>query len=117
MRPRLLTTIVATTLLATAYANDSPARATWTLACNAGVPASVACYVERPVYQLGPLEIAIGVDARARRDSSSVAAYLITAYYAPTWSVWGEVRLPEIVPPIGATDWLRIGFTMRFGGP
>jgi hypothetical protein len=110
---RLLTTTLALTLLATAYANDSDSRA-WTLACSAALPLAGACYVETPLWVLADFELALGIDARARSGDASVGAYLVAALYRPTWSVWSEVSIPSIPGlPVGRPEWFRVGFTVR----
>ena len=97
-----------------------------TLTCSARLPtAVVGCYVERPLFVLGPVELAIGVDAQAVLHTcvhehgcvgTHVAPYAVLAIYQERWSAWAELRLPEIhgLHPIGDPDWLRAGFSVRF---
>ncbi len=121
---RLIITLAATTLIANgiAAAEDTPepfsVLTNATLSCSIKAPSLiVGCYLERPVAVFGGLELAVGVDAQAalRGGDSHLAPYGIAAYYAPTWSAWLEVMLPDLgIPVIGAPDWLRFGFSYRF---
>jgi hypothetical protein len=108
--------ILAMMLLGTALAQDSgdPVR---TLSCSAAAPSfAVACFVETPVATVGPIEFAIGFDARALLTEVHVdfAPYGIAAYYADSWNAWIEVALPNVAPIIGRSDPFRAGFTLRF---
>lgn len=120
MRLRLLSTILAMMLTGAALAKDFNADPgpVYTLSCTAApLSVTVACFIERPVLTFGGFEVAIGVDARAaflELEDASVAAYGILAYYAPNWNAWLEVALPEVIPPIGRVDPVRLGFTLRF---
>lgn len=118
MRRRLL--IVATALsLVSVAAAESPADGFGvTLTCTAAAPSfTLACFAERPVLEVGPLLVAVGVDAQAVLTSDPVAAHLapygLLVLTLPSWSAWAEVRLPESigVPVLGAPDWLRLGFS------
>ncbi len=122
---RLIITLAATTLIASATAEGDATEpipfsvlTNATLSCSVKAPSLiVGCYLERPVAVLGGLELAVGVDAQAalRGGDSHLAPYGIAAYYAPTWSAWLEVMLPDLgIPVIGAPDWLRFGFSYRF---
>lgn len=93
-----------------------------TLSCSVKLPSgTLGCFLERPVFVLGGLEVAVGVDAQAvltGGGDAHLAPYGIIAYYADTWSAWLEVMLPELgVPVLGAPDWMRVGFTYRFKQP
>lgn len=132
-RPRLLLAILlALTLLGSAHAGGeapglAPAPAfsvvaNTTLTCSARLPAVVVgCYWERPVLVLGPVELAVGLDAQAALrgdfEDAHLAPYLIAAVYLDAWSAWVELRLPELagLRPIGDPDFLRVGFSYRFG--
>lgn len=119
LRP-LTITIVAMMLLGNANAEDGEpfsVLANTTLSCSAKLPSGlVGCYWERPVLVLGGFEVAIGIDAQAALNGGDtyVGGYGILAYYAPTWSAWAELHLPELAPVIGNPDWFRVGFTYRF---
>jgi len=124
-RPRrlLLVTILATMSLASAQdAAGSPfsVLAGSSITCSSTWPSAVVgCFWERPVLVLGALELAIGVDAEVvlgGQLDGHLAPYVVAAYYADTWSAWTEVRLPELggIRPIGDSNWLRAGFTLRF---
>lgn len=135
MRP-LLVTIAALLLLGSAHAEGEgqdptetgsvPPTPTFsvlrntTITCSARLPAAVVgCYVERPLLVLGPVELAVGVDAQAalRNDHSGhLAPYAVLAYYGEALSAWVELRLPELagLHPLGDPDWLRAGFSVRF---
>lgn len=137
----LLATLLATTALASGTAEgeartEAPAfsvLANATISCSAAWPSTtVGCWLERPILVVGPLELAISLDAQVVIGGSPVgldaqtvltgaladshlAPYLIVAAYLESWSAWAEVRLPELsgIPVIGSPDWLRIGFTYR----
>jgi len=123
----LLVTILATMSLASAQdADASPSPPFSVLAgssitCSSTWPSAVVgCFWERPILVLGALELAIGLDAQATLsgsfDDMHLAPYAIGAFYADGWSAWVEVRLPELggIKPIGDSNWLRAGFTLRF---
>jgi len=121
--------VLATTALASGTADAEPVEgeasafsvlANSTISCSAAWPSTtVGCFWERAVLVLGALELAVGVDAQAALtgswDDANLAPYAILAYYADTWSAWTEVRLPELagIRPLGASDWLRVGFSIR----
>jgi hypothetical protein len=112
MRLRLLITILAMTLLASAHAEGNR-----TLVCSTSSSAA-GCWVEAPVWASGDFEIALGVDslvAWAEGKSSYLAPYVIAAYYGSTWSVWGEFAIPETrIPHLGKPDPWRVGVRVRF---
>ena len=91
-----------------------------TLSCSARLPtAVVGCFIERPVLVLGPVELAVGVDAQAAlrsAHSGHLAPYAVLAIYQDAWSAWLELRLPELagLHPLGDPDYLRVGFSYRF---
>lgn len=135
MRPRgLLIALAALTLLVSVNAEGDATTeptpfsvlANATISCSAAAPSwTVGCFVERPVFVVGPVELSIGVDAQAVLNAATpglenahLAPYGTLAVYQGTWSAWAEVRLPELagVPVIGASDWLRLGFTTRLQG-
>jgi len=121
LRP-LTITILGMMLLGNANAEDGEpfsVLANTTLSCSAKLPSGlVGCYWERPVWVLGAFEVAVGIDAQAALNGGDnyIGGYGIFAYYAPTWSAWAELHLPDLAPVIGNPDWLRVGFTYRFGG-
>ena len=127
LRP-LLATLLVLMLLGSGTAEgeartEAPAfsvLANATISCSAAWPSTtVGCWLERPILVVGPLELAISLDAQAvltgALADSHLAPYLIVAAYLESWSAWAEVRLPELsgIPVIGSPDWLRIGFTYR----
>lgn len=123
MRRRLLLiTILAPLLLGSAHAEGEPDSllANTTLTCSARLPAAVVgCFVERPIAVLGPVELALGVDAQVALSDAHrghLAPYAVLAWYADQWSAWAELRLPELagLHPIGDPDFLRLGFSLRF---
>lgn len=131
MKPHrlLLATILAMTLLASANAEGDTTTepvegpfsvtANTTLSCSAKLPSiTLGCFWERPVLVTGPLELAVGIDAQAvltGGGDSHLAVYGVAAWYADAWSAWLEIMLPDLfgIPLLGASDWLRIGFTLR----
>lgn len=131
MRPRqLLATSLALTLLVSGIAAgqeltdpppDPSLLSNVTLSCSVTAPTLLAgCFVERPVLVVGGLELALGLDAQAVLTGAAdvtFAPYGIVAYYGDSWSVWGEVMLPEVAPVLGSPDWLRVGFSYRFEEP
>jgi len=118
---RLAITIAATTLIGVAAAQESPDNflSGVTLTCTGAAPSwSVGCFAERRVFTVGPVEIAVGVDARAvltgTVDDASLAPYGVLAVYLDSSSYWLEVRMPNFgVPVIGTSDWLRVGFSLQ----
>lgn len=124
MRPRrlLLAITLALLLLGSAHAEGEPGSplANTTLACSARLPTGVVgCFVERPLLVLGPVEVALGVDAQAAFSDAHrghLAPYAVLAYYGDALSAWVEFRLPELagLHPIGDPDYLRFGFSYRF---
>ena len=117
----LLSMILAGTLSGTALANESndnqPDLANVTLTCSVGTSGSAVCFAERPVLTVGNLELALGIDTRvilAGPGTGHVTGYLILGWYESTWNAWLELAMPELVPPIGKNDFLRVGFTIRF---
>lgn len=128
MPRRTLTALAAVMLLGFAAAQpgdeaatESVATPTRTLTCQAAAPAWAAlCTVEATVATLGPFEVMLGLEGRiAYADpttslTGSLAGFLTVAYWSDWGGAWVDVRLPEIVPPIGVSDWVRIGFTTRF---
>jgi len=123
----LLAILLATTALASGTADAEPPTeesafsvlANSTISCSAAWPSTtVGCFWECPVLVLGGLEVAVGLDAQAVLTGEldgHLAPYVIVAAYLDTWSVWTEVRLPELagIRPLGASDWLRVGFSIR----
>lgn len=90
------------------------------ITCSTAWPsATVGCWWERPVWVVGDVELAVGVDAQAvltgTWDDAHLAPYLVLAAYLETWSAWLEVRLPDLggIPVLGDSDWLRAGMTIR----
>ncbi len=123
MRRLLLITILATIGLANAQgdvsesANSLGVLTGSTLTCSA-TPQVAGCYLERPVWTVGPLEFTVGVDAQLAYTggrAGHLAPYVGAAWYAPTWSTWFEVYMPHSsVPTLGRADWFRVGFSWRF---
>lgn len=128
MPRRTLTALAAVMLLGFALAqqSDDPATedvaaAARTVTCQAAAPAWAAlCTAETTVALLGPFEVMLGLEGRiAYADATasltgSVAGFLTVAYWSDWGGAWLDVRLPEIVPPIGVSDWVRVGFTYRW---
>lgn len=129
---RHLTTILATIALALSSAGvaEEPQAAPGepgqlagtTISCTLAAPSLLTgCYVERPVIVLGPVELALALDAQAHLtdlalgdvDTSHLAVYASVGVYEENWSAWLEVWLPRFagVTLIGTPDWLRLGFT------
>lgn len=94
------------------------AHAAGNLTCSI-TPHVGGCYLERPVFTVGDFEVAVGVDAQAAwagGRSGHLAPYASVAYYAPAWSAWVEVFVPQAargIRVIGRPDWFRLGFTWR----
>jgi hypothetical protein len=77
------------------------------------------CFIEQPVWVLGPLEVAVGVDAQAGWGAgagSHLAPYAVVGWFSPAaWAIWVEFALPSSrVPVLGRPDAWRVGFTFRF---
>lgn len=124
----LLITILATMSLASALAEGDPVAAPTpfsvlagsTITCSSAWPsATIGCWWERPIWVVGDVELALGVDAQAvlsgGLNDAHLAPYLVVAAYLETWSAWLEVRLPDLggIPVLGDSDWLRAGMTIR----
>lgn len=118
MRLRLLsTTLLVLLLLGTAHAAEEPQPLNYTLTCSIASDGTVGCFLERPVFVLGDLEIGLGVDAKAALwgdGPTYVSGYAIVGYYAPTWNAWAELAIPEVIPVIGRPTAFRAGFSIRF---
>lgn len=126
----LLATLVATMLLGSATAEGEPTTepvagafrvlANTTISCSAAWPSTtVGCWIERPILVIGPLELAIALDAQVAFSSSPtyLAPMLSLAWYGEAASVWLEVALPEGalgLPHLGRGDWARLGFSYRW---
>jgi len=122
---RILTAALALTLLASGHAQQGDATTetvvsapSRTLTCQVAAPTWAGlCYVEATVALLGPLEVLVGVEGRAALSgdfTGSVAGYVTLAWWDAWGGAWVDVRLPELVPPLGVSDWLRAGFSYRF---
>lgn len=90
------------------------------ITCSTAWPsATVGCWWEQPIWVVGDVELALGVDAQAvlagSWDDAHLAPYMIVAWYGATASAWLEVRLPDLggIPVLGDSDWLRAGMTIR----
>ncbi len=123
----LLITTLGLTLLGSALAEgeastDSVAGllAGSSITCSSAWPsATVGCWWERPLWVVGDVELALGVDAQTvlsgTLDDAHLAPYMIVAWYGAMASAWLEVRLPNLggIPLLGDSDWLRAGVTIR----
>jgi hypothetical protein len=118
----LLLTILALTLGGSALAaepegNGGVPLAGYSVTCSATLRGA-GCFLEKPVIVFGPLEVAIGFDARASwaaSERSYAAPYAILGWYEPRWAAWLEIALPDThLPIIGKPDPFRFGFTVRF---
>lgn len=119
LRRLLLITTLALTLLGSARAEGNARLLLTGSTVTCSATSQVAgCYLERPVFTVGPLEFTVGVDAQAAYAggrAGHLAPYVGAAFYAPTWSVWLEVFMPHSgVPIVGRADWFRVGFSTRF---
>ena len=88
-----------------------------TLSCSIASGGHAGCYLERPIWALGPLEVSIGIDAQAawnQARTSHLTGYALIGWYEPTRSFWVEFAIPNVVPVIGRADAIRAGFTVRF---
>ena len=112
MLRRLLVVTLALMLLASANAEGNR-----TLACSASQNVS-GCWIEAPLYANGPLEIGLGIDAQLAYDgvrTSFFAPYAVLGWYAPKWSAWAELALPQSrFPTFGKPEPWRLGFRLRF---
>lgn len=123
----LLITTLGLTWLGSALAEGEPGTdsvagllAGSSITCSTAWPsATVGCWWERPIWVVGDVEIALGVDAQAVLTGSwgdaHLAPYMIVAWYGAMASAWLEVRLPDLggIPVLGDSDWLRAGVTIR----
>lgn len=132
---RRLLTLLAALLFASAYAEegvgtDPPPEAIeveavsplagFTIACSVGFPSTVAgCFLESPPATLGPLGVAVGVDAQTALTGAAthLAPYLVLSYSVDGTFAWVEAALPAEalgIPVIGRPDYLRVGFSHTF---
>jgi hypothetical protein len=113
----LLLTILALTLCGSALAADPPSLSGYSVTCSVTLRGA-GCFLEKPVIVFGPLEVAIGFDARASWTTearSYAAPYTVIGWYEPRWAAWLEIALPDThLPVIGKPDPFRFGFTVRF---
>lgn len=87
------------------------------LTCDITWPPSLGCFYERTIFVLGPFEQSIGVQFEVDLDNEEVlkfSPYTIIAMYEENYAVWLELRTPKLGPVIGETDFLRLGFSVRF---
>ena len=109
---RLFIAILALMLLASANAEGNR-----TLACSASQNVS-GCWLEAPIYVSGPFEVGFGIDTQlgyGAGRTSFLAPYAVLGWYAPTWSVWAELALPQSrFPTFGKPEPWRFGVRYRF---
>lgn len=106
------------------------------LTCSTSAPSLVTgCFAERPAATFGNIEFSVGLDVQGDLGSflkymtsgsdeslehfledSHIAPYGILAYYGEGKSFWAELRIPRLggIPVLGASEWLRVGFTIHF---
>lgn len=112
MLRRLFIVTVALTLFASALAEGNR-----TLACSVSQNVS-GCWLEAPVYASGAFEVGFGIDAQLAYGAgrtSFLAPYAVLGWYAPTWSAWAELALPQSrFPTFGKPEPWRLGFRVRF---
>ena len=112
MSRRLLITLCAMLLLGSATAGGNT-----TLSCSVASGGHAGCYLERPVLTLGAFEVTLGIDAQAAWNqgrTSHLTGYALIGWYQPTYSLWAEFSIPNVVPVIGRADAFRAGFSVRF---
>jgi hypothetical protein len=113
----LLLTTLALTLGGSVLAADPPSLSGYSVTCSVTLR-NAGCFVERPVWVLGPFEVAFGFDARAvwaGSERSYAAPYAILGWYEREWAAWVEIALPDTsIPVMGKPDPIRAGFTIRF---
>jgi len=119
MRPLvLLLTILALMLGGSALAEGEGVAPTgYSVTCSASL-ASAGCWIGRPVWVLGPVEVAVGFDARAVWAGEARgywAPYAIVGWYSSAWAAWVEFHIPESgMFSFGKPDPFRAGLTLRF---
>ena len=113
----LLLTTLALIFSGSAFAADPPELSGYSVTCSVTLRGA-GCWIERPVLVLGPLELAVGFDARASWSAwerSYASPFLVAGYYAPRWAAWLEFAIPESrLPAFGKPDPFRVGLTLRF---
>ena len=89
-----------------------------TISCSvSGSPAYGGCYYEVPTLTVGPLALAVGVDAQLATAQSGresyLAPYVLATFTLDYWSAWAEVAAPDTwgIPVIGRPAAWRVGFT------
>lgn len=99
-------------------AGDSGGGSSNSLTCTFALPPYATCLWERTGWSLWGLEGAYGVQVSLDFSEGEILAlspYTILAYYADDYAIWAELRLPDnVVPVIGDTDFLRVGFSYRW---
>jgi fructose-specific phosphotransferase system IIC component len=114
----LCITLLGSLLLGSALAAEEVAEPkNLTLTCSFSSEGTIGCFLERPVFVLGNFELGIGVDSRVAiwgESRSYLSGYAIAGWYAPTWNVWAELAIPDVVPVIGRPAAFRAGVTVRF---
>ena len=104
-------------LLALTLSGSAVAEGNRTLTCSA-TNTVAGCMIEQPAFTLGPLEVAVGVDAQLAYGGgreSHFGPYLLVGWYETSYAVWAEFHLPETgIPTVGRPDFWRVGFTVRF---
>jgi hypothetical protein len=118
MRPlALLLMTLALTFSGSAHAEGEGTSAGYSVTCSASLSGG-GCWVERPTFVWGPVELAFGFDARASWgawERSYAAPYGILGWYENNWSAWLEFHLPETgMPLVGKPDPFRFGVTWRY---
>lgn len=115
--------ILAALALGSVTAAGSP-LAGHTISCSvAGSPVYGGCYYEVPTLTVGPLALAVGVDAQLATAQSGresyLAPYILATLTLDYWSAWAEVATPDSwgIPVIGRSDAWRVGFTYTFPTP
>jgi len=83
-----------------------------TLACTTDFNSRLSCIVEQTVWNVGPFELAVGIDTLASVNAH-VAPYLAASFYATNWSATIEGATPRFAF-LGRPNPIRFSFTLRF---
>ena len=112
--------ILAMLLVGSVTAAGSP-LAGHTLSCSVGGnPVYGGCYYEVPTFSVGPLALAVGLDAQLAGGSSGresyLAPYILATFNLDYTSVWLEFAAPDTwgIPIIGRPAAWRFGVTHTF---
>jgi hypothetical protein len=115
------------TLLGSILGALALATAETSLTCTGAIPTgSGVCFLEQPAASFLGFEVAYGLELGVQagavlrgeitaEDVLSLAPYAILGSYQEGYAWWLELRMPQLgIPLLGTTDFLRVGFSLRW---